>query len=75
MKSSSKKAVGLIAAALLMPMVAFGAAVGRPNSLIILADDLGYADLGFQGSKDIPRRISIRWRGTVSAARAATCRR
>ncbi len=26
----------------------------RPNVLIIVADDLGYHDLGFQGSKDIP---------------------
>jgi len=25
-----------------------------PNVLIIVADDLGYADLGFQGSKEIP---------------------
>ena len=26
----------------------------RPNILVILSDDQGYADLGFQGSRDIP---------------------
>lgn len=26
----------------------------RPNVLVIVADDLGYGDLGFQGGKDVP---------------------
>jgi arylsulfatase A-like enzyme len=43
---------------LLMGIMALGTAAlqaaDRPNVLILVADDLGYADLGFQGCKDIP---------------------
>lgn len=31
-----------------------GGEARRPNVIVIVADDLGYADLGFQGCKDIP---------------------
>ena len=47
--------------------VAVEAASSRPNILIILADDLGYGDLGFTGSKEIstPRLDSLAEGGVV----------
>ena len=40
--------------ALLGPVISAADAPKRPNILVIVADDLGYADLGFQGGADIP---------------------
>src|SRR5215211_3603517 len=43
------------AAALLVLVTSVRAAEPRPNIVIILADDVGYGEFGFQGiSKDIP---------------------
>ncbi|MGA2497064.1 MAG: sulfatase-like hydrolase/transferase [Tepidisphaeraceae bacterium] len=48
-----------LAVLLLAPLAALHAddaprSTDKPNILFIVADDLGYADLGFQGCKDIP---------------------
>ena len=48
---SSLAALASIAAA---PVYAQSPVAKRPNIIVIVSDDQGYADAGFQGSKDIP---------------------
>jgi arylsulfatase A-like enzyme len=38
----------------LVPLHAAGSSAVKPNVLILIADDLGYADLGVQGCRDFP---------------------
>ncbi|MCU0784151.1 MAG: arylsulfatase [Verrucomicrobia bacterium] len=48
--------VAILTALLLAPLATLNAAdkpVGKPNILYFLADDMGYADAGFNGGKDI----------------------
>jgi len=54
--STRFRAMGLWLAvvALCCAAAAATAADRKPNILLIVADDLGYADLGFQGGSDIP---------------------
>ena len=46
--------VALTAVVIFVSLVSSFAGAAAPNVLIIVADDLGYHDVGFQSSKDIP---------------------
>src|SRR5262245_63806865 len=49
-----KKLLLILLALLLSPTIAEAGGKRRPNIIVILADDMGYHDAGFQGCKDIP---------------------
>jgi hypothetical protein len=48
-------AIAVLAMAIsLVPVASLAAEARKPSILIILADDHGYADVGFHGWRDIP---------------------
>ncbi len=51
---STMKTVPLLLAAFTLSSVAIAQENRRPNVIVIVADDLGFADVGFNGCKGIP---------------------
>ena len=48
--------------------------LGKPNIVILLADDLGYRELGCQGNTEIPTRTSTRLLAMACDSLTATSR-
>lgn len=78
MKPNPWSPSALLGLALLAPALAFATAADRPNIVLIVADDLGYGDLGCYGATAIPTpnldRLAAQGRRFTHAyGPAATC--
>ena len=61
-------------ASLSVPAIARAADARKPNILVILSDDVGWGEFGFQGARTSRRRTSTRSPGTASGSPRATSR-